>query len=116
MKPPTIKSSLTESQARLVELLQELNFGRIECLGVKAGEPFIEPAPRVIQKVKMGAENGPRREISLSDFTLKHQTIEMLDVIAGIGDGRVLAIEVKNGLCFSIEVEMSLDRNGVELA
>jgi hypothetical protein len=102
---PISKSSLTEAQGRLVELLQNLNFGRIEGLRVKAGEPTFEPAPRLIQKLKMGGENGPRRETVLPDFWLKAQTIEMLEAIARIGDGQVLAIEVKNGLCFSVEIE-----------
>ena len=86
MNQPISKSSLTEVQGRLVELLQNLNFGRIEGLRVKAGEPTFEPAPRLIQKLKMGGENGPRRETVLPDFWLKAQTIEMLEAIARIGD------------------------------
>jgi hypothetical protein len=99
------KSILSESQSRLVELLQRLNFGRVEGLHVQNGEPLFDPAPRIIQKLKMGAENGPRPESALQDFLLKHQTIEMLQAIADLGDGEVLAIEVKNGLCFSLEIE-----------
>jgi len=87
-----------------VDLLQDLNFGRIEGLHVRGGEPTFEPAPRIVQKLKMGGENGPRPESTLDDFWLKHQVVEMFDVIAGIGEGQVLAIDVKNGLPFSLEV------------
>lgn len=105
MNQPISKSSLSEARCRLVELLQNLNFGRIEGLQVKAGEPSFEPAPRIVRKLKIGGENGPRRETALPDFWLKQQTIEMLEAIAGIGDGHVLTIEVKNGLAFSLEIE-----------
>jgi len=70
---------------------------------------MFDPPPRVVQKLKMGGENGPRPEASLQDFLLKHQTIELLDTIARIGDGLVLAIEVKNGLAFSVDVEHHLE-------
>ena len=105
MKQPIPKSVLSKSQSRLVEILQRLNYGRVEELHVRNGEPVFDPAPRIIQKLKMGGENGPRPEAALQDFLLKHQTIEMLQAIADLGEGKILAIECKNGLCFSLEIE-----------
>lgn len=99
------KSSLSEAQGRLVELLQTVNFGRIEGLRVLAGEPTFEPAPRIIRKIKMGGEKGPRREAALPDFRLKHQTSEMLEAIAELGEGEILSIEVRHGLPCALEVE-----------
>jgi hypothetical protein len=106
------KSSLSAAQGRLVELLQSLNFGRIEGLHVKAGEPTFEPAPRVLRKLKIGGDNGPRPETSLQDFWLKQQTIEMLEAIAELGDGEVLSIEVKYGLAFAMEFEHRSPKEG----
>lgn len=105
MNAITTKSSLSEPQRRLVELMQSINFGRIENLHVRAGEPAFTPAPRVVRKVKIGSENGPRPEAACNDFWLKHQTIELFDAIAGVGDGQILTIEVKHGLPFSLEIE-----------
>lgn len=56
MNQPISKSSLSEAQSRLVELLQNLNFGRIEGLHVRAGEPTFEPLPRIVRKLKIGGE------------------------------------------------------------
>jgi hypothetical protein len=113
---PITKSALSESQSRLVELLQRLNFGRIEGLQICEGVPVFEPAPRVIQKVKMGGDNTPRSEVDLQDFWLKRPTIEMLQAITDLGDGLVLSIEVKYGLPFAMEFEHRLptdvDRRG----
>ena len=71
MNELTAKSSLSDPQRRLVELMQTLNFGRIEDLIIRGGEPVFDPAPRVIQKVKIGGENGPRTELTCADFLLK---------------------------------------------
>ena len=110
MNQPISKSSLSDAQGRLVELLQNLNFGRVECLRVKAGEPTFDPAPRVLRKLKIGGDNSPRSETALPDFWLKQQTIEMLEAIAELGEGEVLSIEVKHGLPFSMEVEVTSTR------
>lgn len=107
MNQPISKSSLSEAQCRLVELLQNLNFGRIEGLHVKAGEPIFDPAPRVLRRLKIGGDNNPRPETVLPDFWLKQQTVEMLEAIAELGEGEVLSIEVKHGLPFSMEVDVS---------
>ena len=112
LNQPISKSSLSAAQGRLVELLQNLNFGRIEGLRVIAGEPTFEPAPRIVRKVKIGGENGPRRETVLPDFWLKQQTSEMLEAIAELGEGEILSIEVKHGLPFAMEVEQQPTSNG----
>ena len=102
---PAAKSSLSESQRHLVELMQRLNFGRIEDLQVRGGEPVFDPAPRVVRKLKIGGENGPRPETTRDDFLLKQQSLEMLEAIAQLGDGEVRVIEVKHGLAFAMEIE-----------
>ena len=112
MNQPTTKSSLSVAQRRLVELLQKLYFGRIEGLHVSAGEPTFNPAPRIIQKLKMGGENSPRPETDLEDFWLKHQTVEMLQAIIDLRDGEVLSIEVKHGLPFAVEIERRAELAG----
>src|SRR6185369_15875664 len=105
LNQPISKSSLADPHRHLVELLQNLNFGRIEALLVRDGEPIFEPAPRVIQMLKMGGQNGPRDEASLPDFWLKQPIIDLLQTIREIGDGEILAIDVKHGLPFTVEIE-----------
>lgn len=105
MKSNIAKAELSGPQARLIEMFQHLNFGRVEGLVVKRGQPVFNPAPRVVRKLLIGAENGPRPESKLRDFILKQQTVEVLEVIGQIDDGRVRSIEVRNGLPVSMEVE-----------
>lgn len=115
MKPPRSKSSLTGPQQRLVELMQQINFGRIEDLLVRNGVPVFNPPPRVIRKLKVGADNSPRPEYEFDDFLLRQQTEELLSAIEQMGDGEVLVIDVRHGLPFSLEVEHLPETTGVRL-
>jgi hypothetical protein len=99
------KSSLTPGLARLIELLQALNFGRIEGLVVQGGQPVFDPPPRIVQKLKMGADNAPRPEACYADFRLKDGVIELIEVVARVGTGEIRSIEVRCGLPVSVEIE-----------
>jgi hypothetical protein len=99
------KSSLSVAQIRLVDLFQEQPFCRIEALQVRGGEPQFTPPPRIIQKLRMGGNNGPRSESGLTDFWLKKQTIELLDTITQLGEGEIRSIEIQHGLPFTVEIE-----------
>jgi hypothetical protein len=41
------KAALTPARKRLIELMQEINYGRIESLMVRNGEPVFDPPPMV---------------------------------------------------------------------
>lgn len=99
------KSSLTPESAYLIELMQAVNFGRIEDLVIRDGQPVFEPAPRVIQKLKIGADNGARPEAGYIDFRLKGGVIELLELFARLKDGEIRTIEVRSGLPVSVELE-----------
>lgn len=99
------KSSLTQSQARLTELMQRVNYGRIEGLRILDGEPVFDPPPRVVREIKFGGDNGPRTEATRSDFALKAQVRDLFAQLEAIGDGVIPRIEVKHGLPFGMTVE-----------
>lgn len=100
------KGDLSPSRMRLVELMQEINFGRIEGLRIVDGEPAAPPT-RVVREVKFGGENGPRPERDASDFALKAQVVELFRSLDAIGDGTVDLLEVKHGLPFRMLVAES---------
>lgn len=95
-----LKGALSEPRKRLVELMQHINFGRVEGLVVRNQQPVLDPPPTVIREVKFGAENGPRPELHLDDFTLKSQVVELLDALDDLCDGVIDVLEVKHGLPF----------------
>ena len=99
------KSSLTRRRRQLIELMQRVNFGRIEELVIKGGEPVLDPPPRVVRGVKFGGQNGPRPETAKRDFALKAQVRELFAQMEAMGDGVIRSIEVRHGLPFNMTVE-----------
>jgi hypothetical protein len=98
------KSDLTHSRRRLVELMQSINFGRIEGLPIRGGEPVLDASPRVVREIKIGGENGPRSERAADNFLLKVQVIELLEHLTSLRNGTIEVLEIKHGLPFRLLV------------
>jgi hypothetical protein len=105
-KKPThlSKHDLSAPRAGLLELMQSINFGRIEGLAVLNGDPVLDPPPRVIREVKFGSENGPRPELDAADFLLKTQVVELFQHLDQICDGTIEVLEIRHGLPFRMLV------------
>lgn len=101
------KAALSAPRRRLLVIMQQLNFGRIEDLEIRDGDPVFSPAPRMVQDIKLGGENGPRPELGHTDFVLKNQVSEFFDHLSRLRDGTVESIEVKHGLPFRLVIEMA---------
>lgn len=99
------KSSLTKPEQTLVELLQELSFGRVEDLHVRGGAPVLTPSPRVIRTVRMGRDNATREELTHEDFLLKSAVVELLEIIRTLRDDEILTITVMHGLPHLVEIQ-----------
>lgn len=94
------KSSLTPARQNLVRVMQDINFGRIEMLPVRGGQPVLDPRPKIIREIKFCAENGPRQEIKVADFCLKAQVVEFFTFLDEFQNGTISVLEVKHGLPF----------------
>lgn len=104
MTPPTTPAGLTTARRRLLALLQRVNFGRVEGLVVRGGEPVLDPPPRVVVEHKFAAENGPRPELGAGDYALKAQQADLLRLLDRVGDGVIPVLTCKHGLPFQAEV------------
>ena len=98
-------AALTPARRQLVEKMQEINYGQIERLDVRGGEPVFDPPPGLTRNVKFGAENGPRPESDLDDFVLKVQVRDLFHHLDTIGNGTIRSLEIKHGLPFMMRVE-----------
>jgi hypothetical protein len=86
----TTKSSLSPARQRLVEMMQETNFGSFERLEVRGGEPVLEPPPKIRRRVAFGRMNAPNPARAKDDFVLKQPVRELF---ALFDEERELVIE-----------------------
>jgi hypothetical protein len=98
------KQALSPRRATLLELMQSVNFGRIENLLISGGEPVVDPRPVVVREIKFAGENGPRSELAASDFLLKQQVVELFAFFDEMQDGTINVLEIKHGLPFRMIV------------
>lgn len=98
------KASLPPARRHLLELFQQINFGRLESLSVRSADPVFDPHPVIIREHKFGGENGPRPELDVSDFVLKQQVVELFAFFDKLQNGVIDVLEVKHGLPFRIIV------------
>lgn len=103
-RPATIQD-LSPAQQRLVRLFQSINFGRVEELEIRNGEPEFSPAPRVFVELKLDVADGPRPESRLGSFQLRSQMERFFTQISRLKDGTVEVIEVRHGLPFRMVIE-----------
>ena len=104
--PPIKFSSLSQSGKILVELMQELNFGQIENLHVRCGEPCFSPFPIVIKDIVFGKSNGAHTEWDGKDFILKKPVVEMFDYFEQIGNSLVYLLIIQNGLPVRMKIQI----------
>lgn len=90
---------------RLIRLMQAVNFGHIDGLVVRDGQPVFDPPPRVVQEIRFGGDNGPRPEITREDFALKTQVVELFGHLSAMGDAVVETLEIRHGLPFRMSVQ-----------
>lgn len=99
------KRVLSAPRQRLVELMQEINFGRIEGLQVLSGEPVLTPPPRRLRDVRLGAkENGPHSMRVVGDFTLRREVVEMFALFDRERSVAIEVLEIQHGLPFRMTI------------
>lgn len=95
---PTTKGSLSPARRQLVELMQDINYGRIEGLVVRDGEPILDPRPHVRRVILLGKETGAHAARQSADFALKDKVLELLAVFDRERSLSVLELVIDNGL------------------
>ncbi len=95
----------SDDAGALFRIMAWINFGWIEQLHVRDGQPTMDPPPRIIRKCKFGGQNEPRPEAEMPEFTLKKEHREFLRELSKVRSGVVRCIDVCHGLPCGMEVE-----------
>ena len=78
MSKDVTKTALSPARRCLVELMQEVNYGRIERLEVKEREPVFTPPPRLVRQFVFGKDIGPNAKRTVDGFALKKKVVEFV--------------------------------------
>jgi hypothetical protein len=103
LTPRPSKQHLSPDQRALLQLLQQIRYGRIERLLVRDGEPVLAGA-RWKRTVKIGGDNAPHPCADADDFALRHEVAEFFRLLQQLGDAELTDVEVRNGLPFTFAV------------
>src|SRR5688500_3578386 len=101
---------LSTARQRLLTLMRQLHYGRIEGLTIENADPVLNPWPKVVQDIKLGCDS-PQPDIKAADYQLKTQVIEFFDYLDRLGTGSISLIEVKGGLPFKIEALVEAEQD-----
>jgi len=80
--------------------MQDVYFGRIENLAVRAGQPVCKTRPRMIYEYKFGSGKKPRRKHAKEEYSLKKQVVELFHEFEELGNGTVDTLIIQEGLPF----------------
>ena len=73
-------------------------FGRIENMSVRAGQPVVDQDLKVVRVACFGGESGGTKLPGTDEFELKRAVCDLFDELARLGDGTVVRLEFKRGL------------------
>ena len=90
------KQDLSGPRRKLVELMQEVGFGRIEGLRVARGEPVLEPRPRVQRTVILGRDAD--RPHPQGSGALKGQILDLFRRFEAEPHAFIKELTIDNGL------------------
>jgi hypothetical protein len=100
---PVRIQDLSPAQRSLVDLMRVHQFGHIENMPVRAGEPVFNRDVKVVRIVRLGGERDPSKLTNAEDFELKRQVRDLFDELARLENGIVIRFEFRHGLPFLLE-------------
>jgi hypothetical protein len=100
---PMMAQHLSPAQRSLVDLMHVHQFGRIENMLVRAGEPILTSDVKVVRVARLGGTSDAARITSTVEFELKRHVRDLFEELERLHDGTVISLEFRHGLPFLLE-------------
>jgi len=85
-----------------MELMRAHQFGRIENMPVRAGEPIFNSDVKVVRVARLPSGTDGAK-VTRTEFELKKQVRDLFEELAGLENGTVIRLEFRHGLPFLLE-------------
>ena len=102
LRPDLTSLALSPERLALVKLMRELQFGRIENMSIRGGQPILDHDVKIVRVARLGSEDGTS-EAASDDYELKQPVRDLFDRLARFENGTVLSLEFRHGLPFVLE-------------
>ncbi len=99
---------IPDNWQRLFIGMQRINFGRIEGLEIKGGEPLFEPPPIVKEDLALEKEEFTSHHHNSTGFVLKKMQRRLWEWCQQAGDITIEKITVANGMPMHVTIWRSL--------
>lgn len=99
---------LTAPQQRLLRIMHECQFGRVENLKVRSGQPDFDGGTKVVRVTRLGTERDPSRRPA-GEFELKEAIRNLFAQLALLQNGVVERLEFRHGLPCLLETAGPLE-------
>jgi len=103
LRAPLIAQDLSPAQRSLVDMKHVHQYGRIERMPVRAGEPILNSDLRVVRVARLGGGSDPAKVTRTDVLELKRQVRDLFDELERLQDGTVTRLEFRHGLLFLLE-------------
>jgi len=107
---PRSSADLLPSEKHFLAAMREVGFGRFEKFRIQGGQIVLDPWPTAIREVKFAAEVGAERAVD-PEFQLKRHVAEFFEYVRAVNAGEIRALEIRHGLPFSMQIEISSARD-----
>jgi hypothetical protein len=91
-------SALSPARQKLVRISQAVDFGELQSIPVRDGDPIFDGTSLAILDAKLDKDEMPRSELCLTDFTLTAEVIRLMSRLDAIKSGTILRLEVRAGI------------------
>lgn len=98
------RDSLSTGQAKLLQIIENLGWGRIDGLSIQSGQPTYERPPRIVQEIKLGGQPEREPRDTATDLTLKKEFVSLFDELRKLRTG-VVSVEVRHSVPFRLILE-----------
>lgn len=95
---------LSAQQRSLLEIMRAHQFGRIENMSIRAGQPVLDQDLKVVRVACLGGESSGTKLPGTDEFELKRAVCDLFDELARLGHGTVVKLEFKRGLPCRLEI------------
>lgn len=95
---------LTADQLRLVLIMRDYQFGRVENMSVREGQPVLDHDVKIVRVARLTGDAGTTDSIGAGEFELKRAVRDLFAELTQLQNGKVIRLEFKHGLPFLLEL------------